>query len=206
MQHQSNLFWKIPNIKIRIYYQFFSNFNKHCYQNRLFLKHEPWKMTNVVLFILMNFWYFPQFLPHFAALDLLRQIFHPQICRLPRQAANMTCIVHFIKNENIFRFFVKSKKGYCLKKSVSLHEYNLFHVRIHVSDDESPKGVWKIVYVGTWYQPKNRLLTNGTPLFFIYCPNLFFGILDDLSKFRSTFGMVNFVKNHPICNMPKVTT
>ena len=33
----------------------------------------------------------------------------------------------------------------------------------------------------------------------------FFGILDDLSKFRSTFGMVNFVKNHPICNMPKVT-
>ena len=93
MQHQSNLFWKIPNIKIRIYYQFFSNFNKHCYQNRLFLKHEPWKMTNVVLFILMNFWYFPQFLPHFAALDLLRQIFHPQICRLPRQAANMTCII-----------------------------------------------------------------------------------------------------------------
>ena len=70
-------------------------------------------------------------------------------------------------------FFVKSKKGYCLKKSVSLHEYNLFHVRIHVSDDESPKGVWKIVYAGTWYQPKNRLLTNGTPLFFIYCPNFF---------------------------------
>ena len=93
MQHQSNLFWKIPNIKIRIYYQFFSNFNKRCYQNRLFLKHKPWKMTNVVLFILMNFWYFPQFLPHFAALDLLRQIFHPQICRLPRQAANMTCII-----------------------------------------------------------------------------------------------------------------
>ena len=92
MQHQSNLFWKIPNIKIRIYYQFFSNFNKHCYQNRLFLKHEPWKMTNVVLFILMNFWYFPQFLPHFAALDLLRQNLHPQICRLPRQAANMTYI------------------------------------------------------------------------------------------------------------------
>ena len=97
MQHQSNLFWKIPNIKIRIYYQFFSNFNKRCYQNRLFLKHKPWKMTNVVLFILMNFWYFPQFLPHFAALDLLRQIFHPQICRLPRQAANMTCIIKTIK-------------------------------------------------------------------------------------------------------------
>ena len=123
------------------------------------------------------------------------------------QTQNISLLVHFIKNENIFRFLVKSKKGYwgsSLKKSVSLHEY-LFHVRIHVSDDESPKGVWKIVYVGTWYQPKNRLLTNGTPLFFIYCPNLFFGILDDLSKFRSTFGMVNFVKTHPIGNMPKVT-
>ena len=92
------------------------------------------------------------------------------------QTQNISLLVHFIKNENIFRFLVKSKKGYwgsSLKKSVSLHEYNLFHVRIHVSDDESPKGVWKIVYVGTWYQPKNRLLTNGTPLFFIYCPNFF---------------------------------
>ena len=33
----------------------------------------------------------------------------------------------------------------------------------------------------------------------------FFGTLNDLSKFRSTFGMVNFVKTHPIGNMPKVT-
>ena len=134
MQHQSNLFWKIPNIKIRIYYQVFSNFNKHCYQNRLFLKHEPWKMTNVVLFILMNFWYFPQFLPHFAALDLLRQNLHPQICRLPRQAANVTCILITEKKKYLYlgpSFMVRSigiQWRSCEKmvSSMELHEQVIF--------------------------------------------------------------------------------
>ena len=42
----------------------------------------------------MYFSNFCWFLPHFATLDLLLQNLHQQICRLLRQAANVTCIIH----------------------------------------------------------------------------------------------------------------
>ena len=52
---------------------------------------------------------------------------------------------------------------------------------------------------------KKQVIDKWNTPFLHILSKFFFGILDDLSKFRSTFGMVNFVKNHPICNMPKVT-
>ena len=105
---QENLFKKYLGQK-RVYFQEWSNLDNYFYQitgncTIMQLKQNNYykittssftKITFLIknqCFILMNFSNFCWFLPQFAASVLLRQILPPWICRLPQQAANVTCI------------------------------------------------------------------------------------------------------------------